>query len=358
MKFIEAVAQRNGYEVLIPVHEQAYLFARYRHLLHTASALSDFAAFQKIQGKVAFANTLQTLSLPQPEYSILDDLVTLKEISDFPFYLKANYSTAGQGVWYIESREEFDQLLTQLISQGNPRENRFMIQKQAVGDLCQAQAIFDCGRLIALHCTQTCGSSIGGGHAARTSVDHHLIRGHFQMLGAYLNWSGPIALDYIYNTETHEPLYLEANPRLVEPMNAFLSGINFPKLNVQIALKDPVIQDHPMQGKTGVRSHSLLAILLGEANDGRSRRELLKTIFQSIERSDLFEESMEDLTPFSQDMESLLPFMVVFIRLMLNPRNAGKISRHSINFIVYTPKLLQFWITYRFLNLIIFLKIY
>lgn len=37
---------------------------------------------------------------------------------------------------------------------------------------------------------------------------------------------GPLALDYLFNEASGRPTYLEANPRLVEPMNATLSGVN------------------------------------------------------------------------------------------------------------------------------------
>src|SRR5438094_105620 len=69
-----------------------------------------------------------------------------------------------------------------------------VVQEEVPGALCQAQAVFAHGHLLAVHCTQTRGVSVGGGHAARMGVDHPQVREHLVALGQSLEWHGPLAL--------------------------------------------------------------------------------------------------------------------------------------------------------------------
>src|SRR3984893_7980635 len=54
------IVKTRSIDVLLPVHEQAYLFAAARHRLPAGLgiALSDFAAFEQVQGKAGFAELL------------------------------------------------------------------------------------------------------------------------------------------------------------------------------------------------------------------------------------------------------------------------------------------------------------
>ncbi len=330
-RYVASVAQQGGYQAVIPVHEQAYVLAKYRHLISTPISLANFPAFQKVQGKVAFARALQDLSLPQPDFQIVDDLNQVRKYSDYPFYLKTNFGNAGQGVWRIDDEAKRDRVIMNMDSKFIARENKLLIQRQINGQLCQVQAVFDQGELWASHSTQTRGTSLGGGHAARTSVEHPVVCEHVRALGNYLNWHGPIALDYIYDESAAQPYYLEANPRLVEPMNAYLSGINFPELIIQAALGRDRQANQTLPGKVGVRSHSLIAILLGLAGEGRSRAYLIQNIRQSIEKKGIFEDSKEDLTPFALDPLSAIPFVVVLGQLLISPRRAIAIGEQTID---------------------------
>jgi biotin carboxylase len=67
-------------------------------------------------------------------------------------------------------------------------------------------------------------------------VDHPPVRDHLVILGQALEWHGPLALDYLFDEATGNPTYIECNPRLVEPMNATLSGVNLADLTVRVAL--------------------------------------------------------------------------------------------------------------------------
>jgi hypothetical protein len=58
-------------------------------------------------------------------------------------------------------------------------------------------------------------------------------------------------------------------------MNATLSGVNLAELTLRVALGEMGAPGDTRRGRPGIRSHSLMAILLGIADHGASRRELL-----------------------------------------------------------------------------------
>jgi hypothetical protein len=175
LAFVLQHLTREPYEVLLPVHEQAFLFAKVQDRLPDGvrTALASFEAFLQVQGKVAFARLMQRLSLRQPPTRIVSSRAELETLDKFPCYLKTAYSTAGQGVWRVTNSVERDSVglaLEQRGLLGGARE--IVVQEEATGALCQAQAVFARGHVLAVHCTQTRGVSVGGGHSARTGVDH------------------------------------------------------------------------------------------------------------------------------------------------------------------------------------------
>ncbi|HEV3255915.1 MAG TPA: hypothetical protein VG013_03470, partial [Gemmataceae bacterium] len=66
--FLAARLAAARYDVLLPVHDQAYLLARFRHQLgrRTGLALPDFAAVERVQSKAALMRLLDELGLPHP----------------------------------------------------------------------------------------------------------------------------------------------------------------------------------------------------------------------------------------------------------------------------------------------------
>jgi len=60
-------------------------------------AVSGGEAFARVESKVAFAELLEELSLPQPAWCHVAKVTDLPDWA-YPFYLKAACSTAGRGL--------------------------------------------------------------------------------------------------------------------------------------------------------------------------------------------------------------------------------------------------------------------
>jgi carbamoylphosphate synthase large subunit len=96
---VNASLLEGHFDVLLPTHEQAWLFAAGSSLLGPRArvAVAPAHAFSQVESKIEFARLLDDAGLPQPKWGLAaseDELEKWKP----PFYLKAPFSTAGTGV--------------------------------------------------------------------------------------------------------------------------------------------------------------------------------------------------------------------------------------------------------------------
>jgi hypothetical protein len=182
---------------------------------------------------------------------------------------------------------------------------------------------------------------MGGSQSARLGVDHPSVRSHLAELGRHLSWHGALAVDYFFEPTTQRPLYFEANPRLVEPMNAVLSGINLADILVRLSLGESFNDAGVRVGEPGVRSHSLLATLLGLAAANASRSRIAGEVVRAVAGRGVYSGSREDLTPLRSDPPSLLPLAVVIVGLLFNPAIANRLSAHTVADYSLTPKAVE-----------------
>jgi hypothetical protein len=131
---------------VLPTHEQAWLFAAGRHLPPDEApiAVAPTAAFDRVQGKLDFARLCDQLDVPQPRW-----WTVAERPSDVPYphWVKAQYGTAGRPVRRVADAEHEERAIRELSRPGDP----LMGQVPAAGQYGQVQALFERGRLIAVH---------------------------------------------------------------------------------------------------------------------------------------------------------------------------------------------------------------
>ena len=213
-------------------------------------------------------------------------------------------------------------------------EHHLLVQEVVSGPFCMVQAIFDHGRLIAFHCWQRLREGARGSSSAKMSIQQPLVERHLRQLGEYLGWHGCLAIDYLLDPQQQTPLYIDANPRLVESMNAALSGLNLAEVLVRLSLGERLPET--LSYRSGVRSHMLLMALLGLAEQGGTRKGLLGEIWQAGWRWGMYRASQEELTPFRLDPFSLVPAFVLSAQLLIDPTRglttASKaVTRYSLS---------------------------
>lgn len=325
IKTVNRVFVNGSFDVLLPTHEQAWLFALAGSKLkpNIAIALSSPESFSRVQSKIEFARLLDEIGLPQPRWDIVDSVEKLVKKQP-PFYIKAPYSTAGSGVRFVKSKAELQPAYEYLekISGGQA----LMLQSIAEGNYAQVQALFDHGRLVACHSSAQTVVGFGQSAAGRISLRHAFAREDIKRVGEYLNWHGGITLDYLYRGSKR--LYIECNPRTVEPANAAVSGVDLPGLQLALSLGEHPAEVSP--GEVGVKTHSALAILLGIGAFPGTRRAVLARLAEILLRRNIFQGSREMLTPVLSDFPSVIPLLAVITQALILPRSLIKLSRLSV----------------------------
>jgi len=338
LDFVLSLLIQGDWEVLLPTHEQAFLFSRERaRIPHGISlAVSPFESFLQIQGKVALVRTLARLSIPQPISVVMHMQDEPERGVRFPVYLKADYATASTGVWRILTFGDLKSKLAELRSKSewNPNQ-KFVVQEAVQGTLERTQAVFDKGQLVAIHSYRQILEGLGGGDIAKVSVHRPGVYGYVEQLGADLTWHGALSLDYIVREDDGTPLFIDVNPRLVEPMNAVLSGLNLADVLVRISTGEGIAH---LSGETGdARTHMLLMALLATAARRRRRADVLIELMRAVLRRGLYANSREELLPIRMDFASSFPLVYATARLLLSPGSATTLSRGAIESYSLSP---------------------
>jgi hypothetical protein len=154
------------------------------------------------------------------------------------------------------------------------------------------------------------------------------VREHVARLGRHLGWHGALFIDYFYDRASGRPEYIEANPRIGETVNALLSGVNLPQLLVDVSRGQPP-PPVPL-GKTGVRSHSFMMILMSMAYDGCGRTALVREIRNHAAGRGIYEGSKDELTRPREDPLSRLPRFWIAAQLLAWPPIARRIVAKTV----------------------------
>jgi predicted ATP-grasp superfamily ATP-dependent carboligase len=330
LRTLLATLRAGRHDVLLPVHDQVFLVARFRDLLsgHVGLAVPEFEALAEVQSKASFSRLLDALRLPQPPTQVVWTADALKQM-DTPCYVKLAHATAGRGVWYVRDGREAEELVGRLERDGLVGDDReVLVQQPAPGTLCVVQSVFRNGRLVGGHSYRARSLGVGGSAWARESVAHPVVLEHLGRLGAHLRWHGALMLDYLFDEATGRPAYIDANPRIGETLNATLSGVNLCALLVEVSL-GRAVERHP-PGRAGVRSHNLLNRLLAAGQAGATRRQLLTELARAWGRRGHYARSQDELTRPGEDPLSLLPALVLTTQLLLDPRAADRVVRRTV----------------------------
>jgi predicted ATP-grasp superfamily ATP-dependent carboligase len=330
------VIARRSIDVLMPVHEQAYLFAAARHRLPPSLgvALADFAAFEQVQSKTALTKLLRALDVPQPATEIVHSAEALTAERPDPFFVKTAYGTASAGVWRIGDAASREALAREL-EDAKAFDAGVVVQQPAIGPLERSQAVFDHGHLVAFHVYRQIAEGPGGGDVLKASVRRPEARALVSRIGGALAWHGALSFDHILDSKTNSPLVFDANPRLVEPMNAWLSGVDLAGalLNVSRGEAPPVQPD----GREGVVTKLGLMGLLDAAQRRGRRRDILGELALLASGLGRYRGAIEELLPLATDPYGAAPLAVVLAKLLLSPDSASDLSRHTIGSYSLTP---------------------
>jgi hypothetical protein len=287
-----------------------------------AVAVPEFESLRNVMGKIEACRTLADAGLPQPES------VVISSSSDFegcerllPAFVKAPIGTASRGVRRVASMEELGKAASAF---GRPG-GKLLVQKEVYGSLVMVSAVFSHGRLLAWHACVRVYEGISGGASKKVSLPLPVFQTHLEGLGFSLNWHGGLSLDAILVDE--KPLYIDVNPRITEPVNGLLAGVDLVEalLQVSLGIEGEMIEENekPRHGIEGVETHQLVLALLGKAEEGRLM--VLVEAFKAAMKFDMYAGSVEELTPTEGDyFWSILVMLFTLIILLVGGERGAK----------------------------------
>jgi hypothetical protein len=235
----------------------------------------------------------------------------LNQVVRFPVFVKRPISTASSGVLRASTLRELE-VAADALGLG---ENDVLIQAQSWGPLVMVQAVADNGRLVAHHANLRVREGIGGGASLKESVVVPTMSERLEKLVIALRWHGALSMDVIITSDG--PVVIDVNPRLVEPMNAYLSGVDLVGAMLDLARREhPPLQP---TGRTGVRSRQLLLAILGAAQVHGSRIAIGKELVLAFTNRGDYSGAVEELTPISGDPFAAIPVIAASASTLVWP---------------------------------------
>jgi hypothetical protein len=317
-----AIYESGRFDVLFPTQEQVAVLASVPERLRdrgVVTAVPPFSALAAVQDKVSAFHTLTRLGLPQPRGSTRPEVWT-----GFPAYVKEPIGTASGGVRHVRSPEE--------LNQAN-RSGTTLIQAGVDGPLAMCQSVFDHGSIVAFHANLRTGEGANGGASHKQSVDLPEARTWLEVLGSDLAWHGALSADVILTDAG--PKFIDINARLVEPENAWRSGVDLVGAMLDVARGAPSVQP---SGRAGVRTHQLLLAVLGAAQQGSGRRGVAAELMAAHRQSGPYSGSLEELTPLHRDPVALAPLAMASVATLIWPRSWSWFASGSVENYALTPE--------------------
>ena len=324
LSFIERLLTERKFDVLLPIHEQGFLFARVRERIEarTGVALPDFENYRAAHSKAGFSRLLGELALPQPATRIATSTDALRAAVHFPSVIKTSIGTASRGVWLARDEDELAHALQELDAAGAfPGE--VLVQDLVAGRTEKAQAVFSRGELLGFHAYRQIAAGAGGGEAIKQSVNRPHVRAQVETIGKRLAWHGALSVDYMLS-EQGGHFFVDCNPRLVEPMSACSAGLDLVDLLLRVSLGETPVA---AESREGVRTHLAIQALLGCATGGGTRRDIVRECIRVVAGREPFADSVEELTPVRDDWISALPLAMTALALLAEPRLAAMLAK-------------------------------
>jgi hypothetical protein len=333
------------FDMLIPTQEQVAVLSLFPERLLGAgvvSALPGFEALASVQDKVSAFSTLDGLGLPQPAGRIVESANDLADCSDLPLFVKLPIGTATSGVTLVSTRHQARSLAARLEVDGAFDEGAVLVQSPVDGPLAMVQSVFDRGRLIAFHACWRRGEGVNGGASHKRSAALPEVRDLMAQLGGSLGWHGALSADVVMGVAG--PRFIDINPRLVEPANAFAAGVDL--LAALVAVARPAdagrgavsstMAIEASAGRPGCDTHQLLLAVLGAASEGR-RAPIVATLAAALGHRGPYRHSVEELTPMAHDWRAVLPVLAASLVTLASPSTSSLFTEGSVANYALTP---------------------
>jgi hypothetical protein len=326
LAFVEQLLSVGHFDALLPTHEQGFLFARVRERLegHAGLALPVFESYRTAHSKAGFSRLLDQLGLPQPPTKIVTSAREVRDAIRIPSVVKTSVGTASRGIWFVRGARDLEHALHDLHASG-AFAGEVLVQQLIAGTTEKAQSVFCRGQLIGFHAYRQVAAGVGGGEAIKQSVSRPVVRDYLESIGQQLEWHGALSVDYILADGNSTPLLIDCNPRLVEPVNAYRSGVDLVALLLRLSQGETPA---PLpEGRTDVVTHLAMQALLGCGARGGTRRDIVRECWRLLMGRGPYAGSTEEFTPVRLDWFSAVPLAMTAMFLLVSPQSAVRLVK-------------------------------
>jgi hypothetical protein len=331
-----AIAGERDADVLFPTQEQVAVMSCEAGRLAGAglrTAVPGFTALAAVQDKLSATATLSRLGLPQPPSAVITSAAELASAGPLPLFIKTPVGTASAGVCRVTTAGQLRRLAGQYEKDGVFDAGGVLAQQPVAGPLAMVQSVFAQGELIAFHGAERTREGAAGSASHKLGIDLPAVREHVRVLGAALRWHGALSADVILSADG--PQFIDINPRLVEPVNAYLSGVDLVATMLDIACG---VSPAPRPaGRPGVQTHQLLLAVLGAAQHGGRRRDVARQLLGALSGREDYRASAEELTPLNHDPLAGLPVLIAATAALIRPGTWHYFTSGSVEAYALTP---------------------
>jgi predicted ATP-grasp superfamily ATP-dependent carboligase len=242
--FLNRVSRSHGIQVLVPVMEETFAVAKYRHALQDRYkiALADYNQLLCLHDKGKWGALAEAHGIAVPRTVSMEALAAEPHRIDelrFPVLLKPKQGGGGWSVREIANAQELTRLLrVDTLYEGSPL-HFFNIQEKIQGITICVAMLYDRGRLIAkLTYEQLRVYPPPFGQATlRRSIRNRVAEENLRRLLDALNWHGICQADFLWEQSTQQAYLIDINPRFWGATAlAEAAGIDFPYFVYRLAL--------------------------------------------------------------------------------------------------------------------------
>lgn len=331
-----SIAGHQRADVLFPTQEQVAVMSFAAQRLREAgllTAVPEFTALAAVQDKLTAFATLTRLGLPQPPATIAASRDELGSAGPLPVFVKTPIGTASAGVCQVTTSGHLRRLADQYQRDGVFADGGVLVQQPVTGPLVMVQSVFARGGLIGFHAAERTGEGAGGGSSHKRGIELPAVREHISILGGTLGWHGALSADVILSRDG--PQFIDINPRLVEPVNAYRSGVDLVSALLDTARSGTA--EPQATGRPGVQTHQLLLAVLGAAQHDGRRRDVAHQLWTALSRQDGYRASTEELTPLRHDPLTVVPVAIAALATLIRPATWRHFTSGSVEAYALTP---------------------
>jgi predicted ATP-grasp superfamily ATP-dependent carboligase len=333
-RFIEALAQKarsTGCRVIMPMHEEGYIIARYRDRLtpYAKVPLPDYDQIMMLHSKDRFYGYSEKLGLPIPRTYLVGQMGTIEEIAEavnYPVVVKPRRAHGSFGLRYAKTPRQLLEAYGHLLARYRYQSGELPIVQEYVGGIKHSVCtLFNRGQLRALCVFRFLREfPIEGGTAVlRTSVRDEEMERIARRALEHLEWHGIAEAEFTL-TRDRGPVLMEINPRFWGSLyQGVASGVDFPYLLYRMAVDgdiDPVLE-YPL----GVKTRWLWGdwrALCDYIRHPLSQRRMLLDYLKFYRRDVTYDDfHRDDLLPLLVEM--VYPFASLLTRGTFNPVEKG-----------------------------------